>query len=100
MLGVIQSPPRSDAVARLSVMPNYNALLRTTCVATMVNAGHAENALPQTATAIVNCRILPGEDPVKIKELLFNVVAVTEVSVEPVNPSEPRLLSPTTPDVL
>ncbi len=100
MLGVIQSPPRPDAVARLSEMPNYNALLRTTCVATMVNAGHAENALPQTATAIVNCRILPGEDPDKIKELLINVFADKEISVTPVKPAKPSSPSSLNPDVI
>jgi len=100
MLGVIQSPPRSDAVARLSEMPNYNALLRTTCVATMVNAGHAENALPQTATAIVNCRILPGEDPDRIRELLINVFADKEISVTPVKPAKPSSPSSLNPDVI
>jgi acetylornithine deacetylase/succinyl-diaminopimelate desuccinylase-like protein len=100
MLGVIQAPPRSDAIARLSEMPNYNALLRTTCVATMVNAGHAENALPQTATAIVNCRILPGEDPDKIKQLLINVFADKEISVTPVKPAKPSSPSSLNPDVM
>jgi acetylornithine deacetylase/succinyl-diaminopimelate desuccinylase-like protein len=100
MLGVLQAPPNPEAVARLSEMPNYNALLRTTCVATMVNAGHAENALPQTATAIVNCRILPGEDPDKIKEMLITVFADKEVSVTPVNPAKPSPPSPLNPDVI
>ncbi|HYP00992.1 MAG TPA: M20/M25/M40 family metallo-hydrolase, partial [Pyrinomonadaceae bacterium] len=58
------SPPKmrtaaGAAIARLSALPYYNALLRTTCVATRVEAGHADNALPQTARATVNCRILP-----------------------------------------
>ena len=52
----------ATAFATLSKVPLYNALLRTTCVATMLQAGHAENALPATAKATVNCRILPGED--------------------------------------
>jgi acetylornithine deacetylase/succinyl-diaminopimelate desuccinylase-like protein len=99
MLGVIQTPPKAEAVARLSEIPNYNALLRTTCVATMVNAGHAENALPQTATAVVNCRILPGEDPDKIKELLINVFSDKEISVSPVKPAKPSSPSPLNPDV-
>jgi acetylornithine deacetylase/succinyl-diaminopimelate desuccinylase-like protein len=48
---------------RVSAEPRYNAQLRTTCVATRLEAGHAENALPQRAKAVVNCRLLPGEDP-------------------------------------
>ena len=50
------------AVKRLAASPYYNALLRTTCVATEIEGGHAENALPQTARATVNCRIFPGSD--------------------------------------
>jgi acetylornithine deacetylase/succinyl-diaminopimelate desuccinylase-like protein len=100
MLGVLQTPPRSEAVARLSEMPNYNALLRTTCVATMVNAGHAENALPQSATAVVNCRILPGEDPDKIKELLINVLADKQISVTPIRPAKRSPPSPMNPEVI
>ena len=60
---VAKQPPDAKAVARLSTVPNYNALLRTTCVATMLFGGHAPNALPQTARANVNCRIFPGEGP-------------------------------------
>lgn len=48
---------------RVSAEPRYNAQLRTTCVATKLEGGHAENALPQRAKAVVNCRLLPGEDP-------------------------------------
>ena len=61
MRAVAASPPDAAAAARLSMQPFYNARLRTTCVATRVDAGHANNALPQTARAVVNCRILPGE---------------------------------------
>jgi len=57
----------ASAFATLSKVPLYNALLRTTCVATMMQAGHAENALPATARATVNCRILPGEDAAAVE---------------------------------
>ena len=60
MKGIVSPNPTPETIGRLSVFPNYNAMLRTTCVATMLSGGHAENALPQTATAVVNCRILPG----------------------------------------
>ena len=60
MRAVAAVPPDPAAAARLSRAPIYNAQLRTTCVATKVEAGHANNALPQLARAVVNCRILPG----------------------------------------
>lgn len=86
-----------EALKRLSVYPNYNALLRTTCVATMLSGGHAENALPQQATANINCRILPGEDPAMIKETLIKVIddkSVTVVAKNEANASPPSPLSP------
>jgi acetylornithine deacetylase/succinyl-diaminopimelate desuccinylase-like protein len=61
MKGVVMNPPDAKSVAFLGNIPAYNATMRTTCVATMLEAGHAENALPQTARATVNCRILPTE---------------------------------------
>jgi len=76
-----QTPPDSSALARLSETPFYNAILRTTCVPTMLSGGHAENALPQMARATVNCRILPGEDPQKIRETLVKVVADPQIHV-------------------
>ena len=64
MRAVAKEPPDAAAAARLSAKSAfYNALLRTTCVATMLQGGHAENALPQTAQATVNCRMLPATSP-------------------------------------
>lgn len=74
-------PPDQAAIAKLSKNTFYNAILRTTCVATMLSGGHAPNALPQTARANVNCRILPGEDPGKIKETLIQVVDDPQIKV-------------------
>jgi acetylornithine deacetylase/succinyl-diaminopimelate desuccinylase-like protein len=73
--------PSALGVERLSAMPYYNALLRTTCVATLLSGGHAPNALPQTARANVNCRIFPGEDPEKVRQTLEGVVADPKVTV-------------------
>src|SRR5437660_11652961 len=70
MKAVAKQPPDPAAVQRLSAVPYYNSLLHTTCVATMLSAGHAPNALPQTARANVNCRIFPGEDPVEVQTAL------------------------------
>jgi acetylornithine deacetylase/succinyl-diaminopimelate desuccinylase-like protein len=61
MQAVARNPPDPTAVDRLSKDPFYNALLRTTCVATMLKAGHGPSALPQRAEATLNCRILPGQ---------------------------------------
>jgi acetylornithine deacetylase/succinyl-diaminopimelate desuccinylase-like protein len=63
MKAALALPTPAAAVASIARDPGYNSMMRTTCVATMVNAGHALNALPQRATANVNCRILPGEAP-------------------------------------
>ena len=74
----------AEAVERLSVLPTYNAQLRTTCVATMLDAGHAENALPQLASATVNCRILPGGSPDDVQAVLGEVLADPAIVVSPV----------------
>ena len=81
MKAILNHPPNQDAVARLSEDVNDNAMLHTTCVATRVNAGHANNALPQRAEAIVNCRILPGHTKQEIRETLVRVVADPAVTV-------------------
>ena len=99
MKGIVSPNPTPETIGRLSVFPNYNAMLRTTCVATMLSGGHAENALPQTATAVVNCRILPGEDPEKIREMLVNVFADNTISVAAMKPAKPSPPSPLNPDV-
>jgi acetylornithine deacetylase/succinyl-diaminopimelate desuccinylase-like protein len=92
--------PDPGAVAELEVDPNYNALMRTTCVATMLAAGHAENALPQTARATVNCRLLPGDVPDSVQATLLRVLADSGISVSPIAPAKPSPASPLLPDVL
>ncbi len=74
--------PDSAAASRLArVSPFFNAQLRTTCVATMIQCGHAVNALPQRVTATVNCRILPDVDPKDVERAIRTVVADTAVAV-------------------
>src|SRR2546430_2461147 len=76
MRAVARPTPDPQAASRLAeASAYYNALMRTTCVATMLSGGHAPNALPQMATANVNCRILPGEAPGAIKQALSGVFA-------------------------
>ena len=86
---------RSDktVVERLSAIPFYNARLRTTCVATRVEGGHANNALPQRAKAILNCRILPGESAGDV-EATVRRLAGKSVEVRVVNPADPSPPSP------
>jgi acetylornithine deacetylase/succinyl-diaminopimelate desuccinylase-like protein len=71
----------AQALAPLASRPDLNAQMRTTCVATMLEAGHAENALPQTARATVNCRILPDEPVVEVERTLARVIADEKVAI-------------------
>jgi acetylornithine deacetylase/succinyl-diaminopimelate desuccinylase-like protein len=86
-------------IARLSATPLYNALMRTTCVATMLNGGHAPNALPQSATATVNCRMLPGDEPAAVEQALVRAIADTGVHLAPIDTARPSPASPLRPDV-
>ena len=100
MRGVLQYPPDPAAIAYLSRTPFYNSRLRTTCVATMFNAGHAENALPQRARATVNCRVLPGESMDVIQETLATIIGDAQITITPVAIATPSAPSPLTPEVL
>jgi acetylornithine deacetylase/succinyl-diaminopimelate desuccinylase-like protein len=81
MKAIAKNPPDAQAVARLSTDPLYNAMMHTTCVATRLDAGHANNALPQTARAIVNCRILPGHTREEVHGELVKILADPAVVV-------------------
>ena len=102
MRAAAAASPDSAAAARLSESPYYNALLRTTCVATRLEAGHADNALPQTARATVNCRILPGERIDAVEGTLNEVLAEPRVRVRrkreptesPPSPLSPAVMGP------
>ena len=93
---------RTDAasLAPLLASPSYNAQLHTTCVATMLDAGHAENALPQTARATINCRILPGALVAEVEQTLNRVVADPKVAVVPVGRPVESPPSPLNPEVM
>jgi len=81
MKAMLKTPPDLDAVARLSRDPIDNSTLHTTCVATRLDAGHANNALPQRAEAIVNCRIEPGHSAEEIRKELIEILADPKISV-------------------
>jgi acetylornithine deacetylase/succinyl-diaminopimelate desuccinylase-like protein len=96
MKAVSGATPDVAAVTRLSTRPAYNAQFRTTCVVTRLEGGHADNALPQLARAMVNCRIVPGETVPDVQAMLVNAVADPGIRVstdELDTPSEPSPLS-------
>jgi acetylornithine deacetylase/succinyl-diaminopimelate desuccinylase-like protein len=84
MKAILKNPPDQPAIDRLSAIPFYNARLRTTCVATRLNGGHANNALPGTATANVNCRIIPGHAPQEIQAMLVKALDDPKITVSTV----------------
>jgi acetylornithine deacetylase/succinyl-diaminopimelate desuccinylase-like protein len=78
----------------------YNAQIRTTCVATMLEAGHAENAMAQSARATINCRLLPDEDPQWVRETLEQVLADENIEVQPLGAVVQSPPSPMLPEVM
>jgi len=84
MKAILQTPPDQAAIARLSESPFYNARMRTTCVATKLEGGHANNALPGMARANINCRILPGHTPNEVQSTLEKVIADSKISISQV----------------
>ncbi len=100
MRGVMESPPDPASIAYFSDTPFYNSRLRTTCVATRLDAGHADNALPQRARGTVNCRVLPGESIDAVHNTLETVIGNDQVSVTRVNEATPSPPSPLTSDIL
>lgn len=92
--------PDTAAVERLAASAYNNALMRTTCVATRLDAGHADNALPQTARATVNCRILPQENAADVRSTLVRVLADEQIAVTFIKEPKPSPPSPLTPAVM
>lgn len=88
------------AAKRLSEVPFYNSVLRTTCVATRLFAGHADNALPQVARATVNCRILPDEPVDSVERRLERVVADTAIHFSRIQVAPPSPASPLRSDIM
>jgi acetylornithine deacetylase/succinyl-diaminopimelate desuccinylase-like protein len=102
MKAIVAPQPDAAAVQRLSQELPYNAILRTTCVATRLEGGHADNALPQLARAMVNCRIAPGGSPEAVQKALTDVLADDRIKVtadrrdtasDP-SPLNPQILGP------
>jgi acetylornithine deacetylase/succinyl-diaminopimelate desuccinylase-like protein len=91
---VLSGTPDPAALVRLSNNVAYNAQLRTTCVATMLEGGHAANALPQTARATINCRIVPGERVDDVRATLVQTLADDQISVS--QPNDVDSVAPST----
>jgi acetylornithine deacetylase/succinyl-diaminopimelate desuccinylase-like protein len=99
MAAVLAPKPDPAAVGRLSAKPPYNAQLRTTCVATQLEAGHAQNALPQLARATVNCRILPGGSVEEVQKTLTKVLADGRITIIPSHLDVTSAPSPLLPEL-
>jgi acetylornithine deacetylase/succinyl-diaminopimelate desuccinylase-like protein len=100
---LLKDPSNEPARALLERDPDINSILHTNCVATLLNAGHATNALPQRANANVNCRIFPGTSAVTVRQTLEQVIADASVHVSlrevrnapaPPPPLDPKVLGP------
>ena len=92
--------PRNAAAAdAIATDPEFVGTIRTTCVATMLNAGHAENALPQKATATVNCRIFPGVSVADVQQQLGKIVADPKIGITVVGAPVASPVSELRPDV-
>ena len=104
MRALVANPANKLALAVVTAEDEYNTMLRTTCVATMLSGGHATNALPQLAEANVNCRIYPTETAESVRAALERVIADTTVKVviktqRPVSPAatmRPEMMSAVT----
>jgi acetylornithine deacetylase/succinyl-diaminopimelate desuccinylase-like protein len=109
----LETPPAAEAVRALlagrndagsimplTVRPEYNAIIRTTCVPTLLAAGYVENALPQTARATVNCRILPDQPVAEVERTLNRVVADERVKITPKGQAVLSPPSPINPEIM
>ncbi len=97
---LLANPEDKAANAIVSQDSTLHSTLRTTCVATLLNGGHANNALPQRATANINCRIFPGEPVETVRATLASVIGDPAVSVTAVPPIRPTPGSPPLSDKL
>ena len=101
MKAVAKDPPDLDAAGRLAASsPYYNAIMRTTCVATRIEGGHASNALPQTAAAVINCRLFPGDTVESVRNALTEILADPGIAVRTMAAGRPAPASPLMPEVM
>lgn len=91
---LLADPADAEAARAAMTDVGINSVLHTTCVPTLLSAGHAPNALPQRATANVNCRIMPGGSPAAVREVLVKVIDDPKITVEAPNADKPVALDP------
>jgi acetylornithine deacetylase/succinyl-diaminopimelate desuccinylase-like protein len=91
---LLGNPQDAEAAKVAASDVSVNSVLHTNCVATMLEAGHAMNALPQRATAIVNCRIFPGETVEGTRQTLIKVMGDPAVSIVPLAADKPLAIAP------
>lgn len=94
MVALAKDPGDERAEAIVNTDKGFHSMLRTTCVATMINGGHAVNALPQRVEANVNCRIFPGHTPAEIKDALAGVIGNPAISIDLARKDKPLAKSP------
>ena len=94
MMALAKNPGDADAAAMVNTDKGFHSMLRTTCVATMIDGGHAVNALPQRVEANVNCRIFPGHTPAEIKDRLAGIIGNPGISIELARKDKPLAKSP------
>ena len=94
MVALAANPADKDAEAKVNTDKGFHSMLRTTCVATLVNGGHALNALPQTVTANVNCRMFPGRTADETQAVLTKVIGDSGVKIEQTLKGKPIAKSP------
>jgi acetylornithine deacetylase/succinyl-diaminopimelate desuccinylase-like protein len=103
MTAIVANPEDKAAYATLSKDPNLHAILGTTCVATRLDGGHANNALPQRATATINCRIFPGTTRDQVRQVLVRLIDNPKVAVTQIGDGRSEVTvgaPPLTPNVL
>jgi len=96
----LANPADNEAADAIEASPTEVGLTRTRCVATRLEGGHADNALPQLARATVNCRIFPGVDPASVQATLQRLADPDHVTVAPVDVARPTDASPLRADVV
>jgi acetylornithine deacetylase/succinyl-diaminopimelate desuccinylase-like protein len=100
MLAAAQTPPDPAALERLSAVVETNILLRTTCTATQIEGGHAQNALPQRARATLQCRIIPGESQDSVRDTLVRVLDDPTIKISLITAATPSPESPVSGNIL
>jgi acetylornithine deacetylase/succinyl-diaminopimelate desuccinylase-like protein len=100
MLAAAKTPPDPAALERLSAVVETNILLRTTCTATQIDGGHAQNALPQRARATLQCRIIPGESQDSVRDTLARVLDDPTIKLSVITPAAPSPESPLSGNIL